>query len=417
MIQKLRLTATLLLSALIPLAAEAQSISTIRDAEIEATIARMSEPIFNAAGLSGDAVEQFIVQDDSLNAFVVGRNMAFHTGLLMRLEDPTELLGVIAHETGHIAAGHGVRSVAASRSARGIGIATTILGVAAVAAGAGQAGAAIAAGGTTIAQRNFLKYSRGQESSADQAALSYLQTAGIDPTGMLVTLKRLRNQEFLSRTSRDPYVQSHPLSQERIDRLERRVAGSRYNGTKIDPEMKYWHGRMRAKLSGFLMPPGRTLRDVADDGSENALLARAVAYHRAPDPRRALQTMQRLLELRPNDPYYLELLGQIIFESGDSRSALGPVRRAVELAPDEPLIRIMLGQILLSFDDASTDRAALTELRKATLLERFDARAWRLLAKAESRAGNEAEAALAGAEFQVQRGRFKVGMSSALQMN
>ena len=409
-------TALLALSLAVPTAAQARNISTIRDAEIERTLERMADPIFRAAGLSSQSVELFIVNDKTLNAFVIGRNMAFHTGLLIELEDPEELLGVIAHETGHIAGGHGVRIGGAAGSAQGTAILSTIVGIATIAAGAGQAGAAILAGGQSIAQRGFLRYTRGQESAADQAAVTYLEAARVDPTGMVDTLKRLQANELVAVGRIDPYALSHPLSAERIRSLANRVENSPYRGREVGAETRYWHDRMRAKLRGFLVPPARTLREVPDDGSETALLARSVAYHRTPDPQAALRTVDRLVAQRPNDAYYHELKGQILFEGGAAREAIPAYRRAAALAPGEPLILASLGQALLALDEPSATQEAARVLRDAVRQDRFNANAWRWLAQTERRLGNTTAAALAAAEHQIMLGRLPVAGRHATQV-
>lgn len=404
--------------ALSGIAAEAQarSISTIRDAEIEATLEHMSAPIFRAAGLPEGSVEIFVVNDRTLNAFVVGRNMAFHTGLLIAMDEPGELLGVIAHETGHIAGGHGVRFGPAADVSQGAAILSTVLGIAAIAAGAGQAGAAIFSGGQTLAQRGFLRYTRGQESAADQAAVTYLERAGIDPGGMLATLERLRAQELVTVSGRDPYTLSHPLSGERIRDLARRVERSASRGRAVDARTRYRYDRMRAKLRGFLVAPARTLREVSDDGSEAALLARAVAYHRIPDPQAALRTVDRLIATRPDDPYYHELKGQILFEGGAAERAIPAYRRAAALAPDEPLILGALGQALLALDRPDATAQARGVLTEAVRRDRYNARAWRWLAQAERRLGNRVAAALAAAEHQVMTGEDAVAARYAGQV-
>ena len=404
----------LLLSSGIADARSRGSISTIRDAEIEKTLERMSAPVFRAAGLPEGSVEIFIVNDRSLNAFVIGRNMAFHTGLLIAMEEPKELLGVIAHETGHIAGGHGVRFGPAASASQGTAILSTIIGVATIAAGAGQAGAAILAGGQSIAQRGFLRYTRGQESAADQAAITYLERAGIDPSGMVGTLRRLQAQELVSVGNRvDPYTLSHPLSGERIRDLARRVSTSSTRGRSVDAETRYWYDRMRAKLRGFLIAPSRTLREVADDGSETALLARAVAYHRAPDPQAALRTIDQLIAMRPNDPYYHELKGQILFEGGAAQAAIPAYRHAASIAPDEPLLLGSLGQALLSLDQPAATTEARTVLAEAVRRDRFNASAWRWLAQAERRLGNTTAASLAAAEHQIMSGEDTVAARHA----
>lgn len=400
----------------LPAYAQSRNISTIRDAEIEATLKRLSAPIFQSAGLSPGAVEIFIVNDSTLNAFVIGRNMAFHTGLLIELETPEELLGVVAHETGHIAGGHGVRTGGAASASQGTAILSTIIGIATIAAGAGQAGAAILSGGGTLAQRSFLKYSRGQESSADQAAVTYLESAGIDPSGMLGTLRRLQAQELVTVSGRDPYVFSHPLSGERIRSLANRVEISPTKGRSVSPEVSYWHTRMRAKLRGFLVSPARTLREIPDDGTEASLLARAVAYHRTPDPQAALRTIDRLIATRPNDAYYQELKGQILFEGGMAHEAIQPLRRAAVLAPNEALILGSLGQVLLALGDPASDREGRDVLREAVRRDRFNANAWRWLAQAERRLGNTLEASLAAAEHQIMTGGDQVAARHATQV-
>ncbi len=397
-------------------AAQSRGISTIRDAEIEGTLERISAPIFEAANLPPGSVKIFIVNDKTLNAFVVGRNMAFHTGLLIAMDDPGELLGVIAHETGHIAGGHGVRFGPAASASQGTAILSTIIGIATIAAGAGQAGAAILAGGQTIAQRGFLRYTRGQESAADQAAVTYLERANVDPTGMVETLERLQAQELVSVGRRDPYTLSHPLSSERIRSLERRVAASPALGRIVDAQTRYWYDRMRAKLRGFLISPARTLREIPDDGSETALLARAVAYHRTPDPQAALRTIDRLIATRPNDAYYHELKGQILFEGGAAMQAIPAYRRAAALDPDEPLILGSLGQALLALNQPTATTEARAVLTEAIRRDRFNASAWRWLAQAEGRLGNKTAASLAAAEHQIMIGGSKVAARHAKQV-
>lgn len=392
----------------------AQAMSFVRDAEIEATLKRMSTPIFRAAGMSPDSVKIFMVQDRALNAFVVGHNMVFHTGLLEELETPEELYGVIAHETGHIAAGHAVQRYNAQQSLRGPLILGTILGIAAAAAGSGDAGAAIIAGSQTVARRDLLKYTRGQEASADQAAIGFLEAVGIDPTGMLGTLERLKSVEIVAIGNQDPYTFTHPLSSRRITLLQERVRRSSARGATASADITYWHQRMRAKLRGFLDDPLRVLRTVPQsERSEFAILERAVAYHRTPDPNAALREVDALLAMRPNDPYYHELKGQFLFESGRAREAVPSYQRAVSLAPNEPLLLVAYGRALLALNDANADRTAQRILLDAVREDRLDSDAWRNLSQAEARLGNDLGATLATAEFQTLRGSLKAAERNA----
>lgn len=411
------LTVGALTGALCLASAQAQALSFIRDAEIEATLKKMSHPIFQAASISPDSIKIFMVQDRTLNAFVVGRNMVFHTGLLEKLETPEELYGVIAHETGHIAGGHAVQRYDAARNATGPLILGTILGIAAAAAGSADAGAAIIAGTQTFAQRGLLKYSRGQESSADQAAIGYLESVRIDPTGMLRTLERLKAVEIVAIGNQDPYTFTHPLSSQRISLLQQRVNTSRSRGAATPQDIKYWHARMRAKLKGFLDDPLRVIRQVpASDRSENATLMRAVAYHRSSDVRAAVQQVDALIAMRPNDAYYHELKGQILFESGSAREAVPSYQRAVNLAPGEALLQTAYGRALLALNDPNADRTAREALLSATRADRFDSDGWRQLSMAESRLGNDLGATLATAEFQALRGSLKAAKRNAEQV-
>lgn len=400
-----------------PIAAQAQSLSFIRDAEIEATLKRMSVPIFQAAGIDPNSIKIFVVQDRSLNAFVVGRNMVFHTGLLEKLEDIEELYGVIAHETGHIAGGHTIQRANAARASTGPLLLATILGIAAAAAGQGDVGSAVIAGSQTIAQRSFLSYTRGQESSADQAAVSYLNRLKIDPSGMLRTLERLKAVEIVSIGNRDPYTLTHPLTNQRIKLLEQRVARATGTPNSVRPDIRYWHQRMRAKIKGFTENPIRVLSQLdPSDQSESAIQIRAVAYHRSADLRSAIREADKLIEIRPNDPYYHELKGQFLFESGAVNEAISSYQRAVSLAPDESLLQVAYGRALLARGDNNSDRAAHQALLVATRSDRLNSSAWRNLATAESRLGNDLAATLATAEFQALRGSLRAAKRNALQV-
>lgn len=390
-------------------AAPANAQSLIRDSEIERTLERMSAPVFQAAGLSPSTVDFYIISSRELNAFVAGgRNIFLNTGLIQRLETPEQLLGVIAHETGHIAGGHLARRAIAGRNATGPAALGFLLAIAAGIAGAGEAATAIAGGSQAALQRSFLAFTRGEEASADQAALDYLTRARIDPEGLIEVMALFRGQEVFTVGNIDPYVRTHPLSTERYELTERRVREiqARYDFPD-DPETDYWHARMRAKFEGFLDRPERVLSRYEGRTDEPALYAMAVAWHRMPDVERAVATVDRLIAMRPNDPYYWELKGQILFESGRGAAAVDPYRRAVALAPDAPLIAGGLGRALLALGDPAADAEALAVLEKARRDDVGDNAVLRDLATAYARAGNDAMAALATAERYALAGRIE----------
>lgn len=372
----------------------------IRDSEVERTLHRMSAPIFQAAGIVPSSVEIYIIRDRSLNAFVAGgRKMFLHTGLLTKLDTPEELIGVIAHEAGHIAGGHLARRQIKIRNATGPFLVGQLVALAAGIAGGGPAAAAVAAGSQSALLRDILRFSRSEEASADQAALEFLARANIDPQGLLKVIERFRGQEVLTIGSVDPYVLTHPLSTQRVQLIERRLEESRKDSYPEDPERAYWHRRMRAKLIGFLDNPDRAISKYqAVGGTEEALYATAIAEHRLANTRVALAKVDELMALRPGDPYYTELKGQILFETGDPGAAVPLYREASALVPRDALIRAGLGRALLALNDAAADAEALEVLERAHRDEPSDPIGLRSLATAYARAGNNGMATLATAE-------------------
>lgn len=386
-------------AALSPLAASSsRAAGLVRDSEIERTLRMIADPLFQAAGLSPGSIEIFMLNDKSLNAFVDGgRNMFVHTGLLVRLETPEQLMGVMAHETGHIVGGHILRRIEAYQNARIQSIVTQLLGIGVAAAGAGQAGVGIAGVGQNVATRELLSFTRGQEASADQAALTILNRVNVDPSGMLQVLETLAQDQAIYLTGVDPYALTHPLSTARIQLLANNVSQSPALGHRVSKEIQYWHARMRAKLDGFLSTPG-SQGATRFQSAEFELYRDAIRLHRLPAPDQALEAIDKLIGMRPNDPYYWELKGQILQESGRGPQAVEPYRKAVSLAPDEPLIRAGLGEVLLTVGDERSDREALQMLEQAAIDDPYDPGLRRPLALAYARRGDEGMSAVVTAE-------------------
>lgn len=392
-------------------AAFAQGRSLIRDAEIEATIRDFATPLFHAAGLDPEAIDIYIVKDDSLNAFVAGgQNLFMHTGLLLRTRDPLELIGVIAHETGHIAGGHLARTSDAIESASKLALVSTILGVAAaVASGNAGAGAAVALGGSNVAQRSFLEYSRGQESAADQAAISFLEQTGQSTLGLAEFLRTLSGQELLSASRRDPYLNTHPITQERVAAVEAHLAGSPNRDKGPSEEQKLRHARMVAKLYGFLKPATQTFRKYPEtDSSVPARYARAVAYYdQLHEFDKGLAIIRELIKEYPDDPYFHELEAQILFESGRPAEALPAYEKAQRLDPKSGQIEVLLARCLLALNDPEADKRALAHMESAIRTEDDWSSAWRELAVAYGRVGRLGESALALAEKFAREGNWR----------
>jgi predicted Zn-dependent protease len=391
-----------------PAESEAQGLSLIRDAEIESTIRAYSAPLFRAAGLDPTAVRIFLVNDRTLNAFVAGGQKLFvNTGLLMRAANPEQVIGVIAHETGHIAGGHLSRTHDAIEKSTTQTIISFLLGTAAaVASGRPDVGGAIIAGGQSVGLRSFLQYSRTQESAADHAAMRFLDATGQSSRGILEFLNTLIGQEQLSRARQDPYLRTHPLTYERIDAIRAHLARSPHANKPSPPNFETMHQRMRAKLFAFLESVAITLRRYPEsDNSLFARYARAIAYLRKPNLEKALPLIDGLLAEHPDDAYFHELKGQMLFEHGHAADALVAYEKAVQLAPRSPLIRSQYAQVQLELNDPALLDPAIMNLRAALQYDTRMPFTWRQLAIAYGRKGDMGQSSLALAEEALLKGK------------
>lgn len=390
--------------ALPPRPAQAQQdrpVRLIRDAEIENIIRAYATPLFTAAGLDPAGVQVHLVQDPSLNAFVAGGQHIFiHTGLLIAAKHPGQVIGVIAHETGHIVGGHLARIDQALANAQTTSIISFVLGAAAaIIAGRGDAAVAVIGAGQGTALRSLLSYTRIQESSADQFAVNVLDKTGQSARGMEEFLMTLGNQEFLVTARQDPYVRSHPITQSRIDFVRNHVAHSPYSDVPEPERFQVMHRRMHAKLIGFLEPPRRVLTRYKDsDNSLESRYARAIVYHREAQFDKSLALVNGLLADHPDDPYFHELKGQILFESGHPADARASYEKAVQLLPNEALLRTALGAAQLESQDSNQLKPALANLKQSSRLEHDNPYTWRLLATAYGRLGDRGMTALSLAE-------------------
>jgi predicted Zn-dependent protease len=391
----------LMAGALSPEAHAEGGVSYIRDAEIENTIRTYATPLFDAAGLNASSIHLYMIEDNRLNSFVAGgMNIFMNTGLLMRSENADQVVGVIAHETGHIADGHLARTTEALRNATIESIIAMVAGAAAgIASGQGGAAAAVMSGGQNIAIRSLLAYSRVQESEADHAGVSYLDRAGFSSKGLLDFMKILQGEDALLPNDQDPYLRTHPLTSERIDYLQNHVDHSPLTNAPMPPGFDDMHDRMKAKLVGYLLPLNNVLRQYPEsDTSLYGRYARAIAYYRVPDLNHAIPLIDGLIAEHPKDAYFQELKGQMLFENGKVQEALPYYERAVALQPRESLIRLELSQVQIELENPAMDRAALDNLLLVTRAEPKNAEAWRFLGIAYGRTGNIGMAALSLSE-------------------
>jgi predicted Zn-dependent protease len=398
-----------------PRAHAQDSISFLRDAEMEHTLRAWMTPIWKAAGLDPDAVHVYVINDPTLNSFVAGgQNIFMNSGTIMRAASPNQLIGIMAHETGHIAGGHLARKTQIMKNAMIESIIGMVLGGAASALGHGNAGGAGVLAGADVGQRAFLQNSVTIEASADQAALRYLDRTHESTRGLLEFFEILEQEEFLSAQRRDPYLTDHPLTEERVNYLREHVAQSPYSNTKDPPEWVAQFNLIKAKLGAFLGAPSQVLAAYQpSDNSEPARYARAIAYYRIPDLKNAIPTIDGLIKDFPNNPYYNELKGQMLFENGRVADAVAPYQRAVQIAPSEPLLNIELAQVQLETNDPKYLASAKSELTNALQGESDNPDAWRSLAIVYGRSGDIGMAALALAEQNMAQANYRQAVGQA----
>ena len=368
-------------------AQDSDSIHIIRDAEIEYYIRELATPVFRAAEIDPKSVSLVIIKSNVINAFVAGgMNEFFYTGLLQATESPEQLLGIIAHETGHMAGGHLIRGNEAMRNASTQAIIGMILGVAAgVASGKGDVAMGAISGAQQIAQRNILSFSRTQENSADAAGLTYMDRAGVTSRGMLEFMEKLKGQEMLPTDRQVEYVRTHPLTQDRIDSVAYHLKNSPYANKKLDPKFAVMHERMKAKLMGFLQPETALLRYTGKDQRLTARYARAIALYQSGQLQRALDLMDGLIKEEPNNPFFYELKAQALFENGRVEEAVPLYKKGVDLLPNSALLRIAYAHALLESKDTSRIDLAIQQLTEANRYEERAPETWRYLASAWGR--------------------------------
>ena len=409
-------TAFILFLAVLVSARPVMAQSILRDAETEAFFDEISAPLIAAAGLDPNNVEIILINDKSINAFVAGGQAVYiHSGLIDAATSANEVQGVIAHELGHVAGGHAVRFDEGASAASGISIASLILAAAAIAAGAGEAGMGILSAGQQAAMGKFLAFSRGQEGTADAAGAQYLSKAGISGRGSISFFKKLQNFEFrLGIPQEDSYGRTHPLSGERIAVLQDTYSVDPAWSAPLNPKWESDFKRIKAKLTGYLADPTATLRDYPEtDKSVPARYARAYAWHKSAYPQKALDESSTLVASTPDDPYFLELYGQILLESGHPTEAIVPLRKAVSLTGNQPLIAAIFGHALIATDNKAQLDEAAQVLKAAVTKDNQNPFAWYQLGVVYEQKGDTARAALASAERYLMEGAPQLALPNA----
>ena len=392
---------------------QAASRGIIRDSEIETLLKDYAAPIFTAAGIYKGSIQIALIDDRTFNAFVTnGRRMFINTGALMESKTPNEIIGVIAHESGHVAGGHLTLQREQLGNAQMMAVAGMLLGAGAMVAGASNRGSNSGAGGVGVmlgaqelATRTLLSYQRGEEQAADRAAIKYLDMTAQSPRGLLDTFKRLSDDMMFKTEHLDPYLMSHPMPQDRIASLETLVEASPYLMKKDPADLQMRHDLMRAKLYGFVAKQEEVGRKYPiSDMSLPAHYARAILNYRYKKIPEALAEIEQLLKAKPENPYFWELKGQVLLEFGRAREAISALRQATSLKPEAGLIHGLFGRALLATGDKGDLSESVKELSNAVQREPEDSETWRYLAMAYGTQGN-----IGMAEYSAAQEAFLVG--------
>ncbi len=410
--------------ALAPMAASAQGLPLIRDAESEQLLRDYTRPILRAAGLEKQNIQMVIINEPSFNAFVAdGRRIFVNTGAIMQSETPNQIIGVLAHETGHLAGGHLAKIREQLANAQTQLIIAMLLGAGALVAGAKsggagsgltQAGAAAIQAPQEMIRRNLLSYQRQQEENADRAGVKYLTANGQSARGMYETFKRFTSDSMFAARGADPYLQSHPMPFDRVQALEGLARSSPYWDKKDDPALQLRHDMVRAKISAFMERPDTVYRRYpSSNNSLPARYARAIVTYRHGDLRSAIAQIDALISEQPNNPYFYEVRGQALLEGGRPAEAIAPLRKAVQLSHNAPLIEMLLGQALVASNDKAYTDEAIAILRAAVARETEAPIGYLQLAMAYGRKGDYAQADLASAQAAFLRGDNKTARELA----
>ncbi|WP_025036008.1 M48 family metalloprotease [Bradyrhizobium sp. DOA9] len=401
--------------------AQAKGPPVLRDTETEQLLREYTRPILRVAGLEKQNIQMVIINDGSFNAFVAdGRRIFVNWGAILQSETPNQIIGVLAHETGHLAGGHLSKLREQLAAAQTQMIIAMLLGAGAIAAGSAgnngltNAGAAAIAAPQEVIRRSLLSYQRQQEENADRAGVKFLAATQQSPKGMYETFKRFTSESLFAARGADPYLQSHPMPAERVAALQEFASSSPYWNKKDDPALQLRHDMVRAKISAFMERPETVYRRYPQtNDSLPARYARAISTYLHGDLRSALAQIDALIQVQPNNPYFYEVRGQALLESGKAAEAIAPLRKAAALSNNAPLIEMLLGQALVGTDNKAYTDEAVRILRAAVAREPEAALGYTQLAMAYGRKGDYAEADLASAQAAFLRGDNKTARELA----
>jgi len=349
----------------------AAGISIIRDDETEKLLKEITDPIIRAVGLDSDSIEIVIVNDPSINAFVSGGQRIFiHTGLIAEADDVSTVIGVLAHEAGHIKGAHIIQKGSDYEKANYGAIAGYVLGLGSVLAGApAEAGLAISSASQNIAMRNLLSYSRDYENAADTVALEVCKKIGVTPRGLVNLLRKIQSEQKISGDIVDKYMLTHPVSEERIKYIENYIKKHPEIDKKPAEEIQKKFLMVKAKIYGFLYSSKKTKQIYQGKTTDEALYALSVIKHREAKFSESDNYLNQLIARYPSNYYFYELRAQFLFERGKVDQSISEYRKVLIKLENSVLIRLKLANALLNKKDAASYQEAVSQLKAALLSE------------------------------------------------
>lgn len=396
--------------------AQSKSVPIVRDAEIEALVSDYATPVINAAGLGKHAIKIVLVNNPSFNAFVDGRRIFINTGALLQAETPNEIIGVLAHETGHLAGGHQFKLREQLANAKTMAVVAGLIGIGAVVGGAAgggkglsQAGMGVAMGGPEVAMRSLLNYQRTEEMAADRSAITYLASTGQSAKGMLTTFERFSNALSLTGTRADPYRISHPLPRERIANLETLARASPYFDKLDSPALQQRHDMMRGKIAAYTSGGASVMQTFRKDPRNiGARYGDAIATYLNGSSQSALSKIDVLIKEQPKNPYFQEMRGEILLKQNKAEEAAKAFQKASALDPRKSsLIRMSYGRALMLTGTPANLKSSINEIRASIGRDRESPAGYGYLAQAYGQMGDMARSDLASAEEKYYSGKIQ----------
>ena len=321
---------------------ESAPLNVIRDAETENLFKEIAIELMKGSKFDAKQISFFIDNQDYINAFVVpGQKIFLTTQLIIQSKRIDDLAGVIGHEIGHIVGGHFSKRMKITEKTSMINIISSILAAGALAVGAGPAGTAILLGGQNLGTGKLLSFSRTQESLADQTAIRLMKKSGFSLDGMLNIFKILERNESLKKIN--PYFLTHPLSSERKKVIKLNL---------LNQNIKEFHSLnakfslVKAKVNGFFLEEEELNILYPSLSTIESLYAFSFRNYKIGKIGDAIKLINECIKIDEENPYFYELKGQILFESGKTFESIYAFRKAKELKPDEKSFNLFLAKSL-----------------------------------------------------------------------